>query len=350
MLTAKQVSEIREHLEKTQNPIFFYDNDADGLCSFILLRRFLERGKGVAIKSFPDLDVNYLRKVEEFKSDYIFILDKPVVSETFWKEAEKINIPIVWIDHHETQGNVKEIPDFIYYYNVAMNKTPSNEPVTALCYQLTKRKEDSWIAVIGCIADKFIPDFYEEFKENYPELAYLKKTDDAFDIFYKSSIGLIARMMNFALKDNVSNVVNMQKFLVGVKTPSEILEESSKNSTMHKRFNFIFKKYSSLLEKAKELSTSEKILFFQYGGELSMSCDLANELIYLFPKKIIVVVYIKGAKANVSMRGKNAKKIITQAIEGLEGARGGGHEESVGGNIRVDDLEIFRKRVMEIVG
>lgn len=32
MLTEKQISEIREHLEKAQNPLFFFDND-DGLCS-----------------------------------------------------------------------------------------------------------------------------------------------------------------------------------------------------------------------------------------------------------------------------------------------------------------------------
>ena len=49
MLTNKQIEEIKEHLEKAQNPLFFYDNDADGLCSFLLLRRYLGRGKGVGV-------------------------------------------------------------------------------------------------------------------------------------------------------------------------------------------------------------------------------------------------------------------------------------------------------------
>lgn len=62
MLTTKQVNEIIEHLEKAQNPIFFYDNDADGLCSFLLLNRFLQRGKGVAVKSYPSMDVSYFKK------------------------------------------------------------------------------------------------------------------------------------------------------------------------------------------------------------------------------------------------------------------------------------------------
>ena len=47
-------------------------------------QRYVKRGKGVPIKSFPALTVDYFRKVEELKADYIFILDKPVVGEEFF--------------------------------------------------------------------------------------------------------------------------------------------------------------------------------------------------------------------------------------------------------------------------
>ncbi|MEK9185033.1 MAG: hypothetical protein AAB866_02620 [Patescibacteria group bacterium] len=46
MLTEKQINEIKEHLEKAQNPVFFYDNDPDGLCSFLLLQRYIDDGVG----------------------------------------------------------------------------------------------------------------------------------------------------------------------------------------------------------------------------------------------------------------------------------------------------------------
>ena len=81
MLTEKQILEIREHLENAQNPVFYYDNDADGLCSFLLLRRYLDRGKGVAIKSFPDLKGQYLRKIDELNPDLIVVLDKAEIEE-----------------------------------------------------------------------------------------------------------------------------------------------------------------------------------------------------------------------------------------------------------------------------
>ncbi len=342
MLTKKQVTEIREHLEKAQNPIFFFDNDPDGLCSFLLLRRYLGRGKGVAIKSYPGMNAEYFRKVNELNSDYIFVLDKPVVSEEFFDEVKKFNIPVVWIDHHKTDQTI--VPKFVHYYNSALTKTKKkNEPVTYLCYKITGKKEDMWLAIVGCVSDRFIPEFYKDFIKNYPDLSI--KTKDAFDVFYKSQIGTVARMFYFAIKDTTSNVVKMIKFLTSVKSPYEVLEETNKNKDMHQRFKLIYRKYEKLIEKAKSIATEDKLLFFQYAGDTSISADLANELTYLYPEKIIVVAYIMGIKANISARGKNVRDIILEAVKGLEGATAGGHEFAVGGQMRVEDLEKFRENI-----
>lgn len=88
MLTTHQIEEIREHLNNAQNPVFFFDNDQDGLCSFLLLQKYIGRGKGFPIKT-SSLVKELFRKVEEFNSDYIFVLDKPVISEEFVQEVEK---------------------------------------------------------------------------------------------------------------------------------------------------------------------------------------------------------------------------------------------------------------------
>ncbi len=344
MLTSTQIKEIKEHLEKAQNPVFYFDNDPDGLCSFLLLQKYIGRGKGVPIKSFPGLSTDLFRKISELNADYVFILDKPVVSEEFFKEVEQINIPIVWIDHHEIP---KEIPEFVNYYNPFLNKQKNAEPVTALCYQISQRKEDLWLGVIGCISDKFYPDFYPEFLEKYPELG--SKSKNAFEILYKSQIGKISRMFAFGLKDRTTNVINMLKFLMKAKNPSDVLEENSKNYLMYTRFEEINKKYEKFLEKASNQENSEKLLFFQYGGDLSISSELSNELSFKFPKKIIVVAYFTGVKANISVRGENIREKVLKSIEGLEGATGGGHEDAVGVRVRIDDLDKFRKKFEELI-
>ena len=345
MLTKKQVEEIKEHLGRAQNPIFFFDNDADGLCSFVIMKKYCGKGKGVQVKSYPSMNKEYFRKVSELKADYIFILDKPVVEKDFFEEAEKINIPVVWIDHHDVQV---KIPKFVRYYNPILNKKKTNEPVTHLCYQISQRKEDLWLDVVGCISDHFYPETYKEFMKEFPELSFDSK--EPFDILYKSKIGRVIMMFGFALKDTTTNVVNMMKLLVKAKGPYDVLEENKENVAIHKRFSQIDKKYTKLLEKAKtNASKPGKLLFFQYAGDTSMSSNVSNELMYLFPDKIIVVTRINGAMANISARGKNVRELILKAIEGIAGSRGGGHEDAVGAQVRVEDLEKFRENLISLI-
>ncbi|MDD5193294.1 MAG: DHHA1 domain-containing protein [Candidatus Nanoarchaeia archaeon] len=344
MLTEKQTQEIKEHLEKAQNPLFFFDNDNDGLCSFLLLRRFLDRGKGVAIRSFPDLNKSYYRKVEELKPDYIFILDKPVVSKEFIEKAKEDNLPVVWIDHHDVE-DIKN--DYVAYYNPFLNDK-TYEPVSSICQKMIGNKEDVWLAVIGSISDCYLPDFYKEFEKKYPELGR-KNPASAFELLYKTEIGRISRILDFSLKDSTTNVVNMIKFMMNAQGPMDILEENTKTKPIIKKFNEIDKKYQSLIEKARKLK-EKKFIYFQYGGSLSLSANLANQLSFEFPDKIIVVAYINKDIANISIRGKSdVRKLTLEAISDIEGATGGGHKNATGAKMNVIYLPRFKEKIEKLI-
>ena len=339
MITKEEIEEIREHLEKTQNPIFFFDNDCDGLCSFLLLQRFIGRGKGVVAKTFPNVDISLYRRVKELNSDYIFILDKPNVSQEFFEEAKKNNIPIVWIDHHET--NTK-IPKEIFYYNSFEKEKGTGEPVTYISYKVTNKKEDLWIETIGCISDSFMSENYPKFLEEYPNLGI--KTKEPFEVLYKSEIGKISRILTAGMMDTTTNIVKMLKYLVQVKSPEEILQESKKLEEAKKKFEFIEKKRKKFVQKAvKNFNKKEEILFFEYSGETSMSAEIANELCYRFPKKYIVVIYKKENRANISTRGENVKEKILRILPKFKAAIGGGHKNAAGAQIQVEEIPKFIK-------
>jgi single-stranded DNA-specific DHH superfamily exonuclease len=345
MLTSKQIQEIKEHLEKAQNPVFFFDNDQDGLCSFLLLQRAMGRGKGVPVKSFPDLNDSYFHKVQELNADYIFILDKPVVSKSFFDEAEKVNMPVVWVDHHNPEDVKIKIPKSVNYYNSFSKEKKMGEPVTLICWEVVQNDKDMWLAVMGCISDKFFPDFYEEFKKDFPELAI--NSEQPFEIFYKAEIGKVARMLGAGLKDKTTNVINMLRFLMKAGSPHDVLQESSKNKTMHQRFDYFDKKFQKFIEKALEGADDyENLIYFQYAGDLSISADLSNYLNFLFPEKDVIVVYVSGVKGNISGRGKGIRERVLKAIENLDGATGGGHEDAVGAQVLIDDLPEFKKSLL----
>ena len=111
MLTNKQILEIREHLEKAQNPVFFYDTDADGLASFLLLSRWIERGKGVIARNPRESSEAFLRRVRELGADYVFVLDVPQISQEFVDGVKEMNLPLVIIDHH----NIPRLKTEFYY-------------------------------------------------------------------------------------------------------------------------------------------------------------------------------------------------------------------------------------------
>src|SRR3989338_524522 len=250
MLTDKQIKDVREHLEKAQNPIFYYDNDCDGLCSFLILRRFIGRGKGVAVRSFPNLNERYARKARELNADYVFVLDKPVIAKEFIEEIERLGLPMVWIDHHDVE-ELNVLKDFnnLYVYNTSKHKgkDKSEEPVTYWAYSITGRQEDLWLAIIGCIADHHLPGFAKEFAERFPEYwGNVLSIQGPFDAYYRTEIGRIAQALNFGLKDSTSNIINLQNFLISSKGPEEVLLEVSSNYSFRKKYREIKKKYDVL--------------------------------------------------------------------------------------------------------
>lgn len=347
MLSEKQFDQIRDFVEKAQNPLFLFDNDVDGLASFLLLCRACGKGKGVAIKSFPSLNSNYVGKLHEFKPDYVFVLDKALIDKGFRDAARDLSMPIIWIDHHEIPEGADE--ENIFYFNPKQNNMESKEPVAYICYKAVRRKEDEWIAMLGCLTDWYVPDFAMEFSKTYPDL--FPYTEDAGKALYETEMGKIVKMLNFALMDRTSIVVKMLKNLLTIKSPHELLDVTSKTASIYRRYTQINNKYEKLVNKAKEIAkTKSKLLFFQYGGELSLSAQISNELLYNYPDRVIVVAFIRGAKANISLRckkGRDIRKILSKSMEGIEGTSGGGHKEACGASLQVEDLPKFHANLLK---
>ena len=347
MLSLTKLAELRGKLEASQNPIFLYDNDADGFCSYALLRRFLGRGKGIAVRTHPDIDAGYARRALSLGADLVVVLDCPFLGEAFVAEIMQASLSILWIDHHAVDS-----PHYshssISVFNPALNKgrARSAEPVTYLCYRMTKRKEDMWIAMMGCISDHYLPSFSRTFAKQFPE--FWGNVKKPFDAYYGTEIGLRARVIGFGWKDSISHVVYLQNFVIACKTPSDMFQEIASESSFAQAYKDKKKKYDVLLAEARNF-VEDKLIFFSYGGTLSISSDLANELSHIYPEKYIIVAYNGGGFCNISLRGSGVRKILNNILPLLEHASGGGHADAVGARIKADDLlkfkELFKKEL-----
>ena len=335
MLTEKEIKQLREELATAKNPLFFYDDDPDGLCSFLLLYRIHREGRGIIVKTAPRLDTKLSHKVIENNPDKIFVLDIPILVQEFVDAAKK---PIFYIDHHTPQELNK-----VKYFNPRIKDPDIYIPVTRMAYQISDNKNDLWIATIGCLADWHMPDFIDEFIEKYPHL--LSKKKDLNDAVFKQPIGKLVRIFSFLLKGQTSDVRKCVKILTRIKSPEEILEQKTpQGKFLYKRFADINEKYVELLELAKKKVTRSKVLLFFYSeNKWSFTADLANELTNLYPKKVIIIARNKSGEMKCSLRAKfPIRGALEKTLVGVEGY-GGGHENACGAVIKEDSWNKFLK-------
>jgi len=345
MLTGAHLEEIREHLERAQNPLFFYDNDPDGLCSYVLLRKYINRGKGIAVRTHPGLDANYAKRAQELSADYIFVLDRPHLGKEFVEEIAQLALPIVWIDHHDVEEEKYDYSQLFVYNAAKHGSHESAHPVTYWSYKITRRVEDTWIAMMGCIYDHYLPEFASMFSEQYPEY-WGKDIREPFQGYYDTEIGRLARSLSFGLKDSITHVVQLQNFLISCAHPSDLAEGLESHKPFAQKYKDILRKYEHLLSEARD-SVGERLIFFTYGGDVSISSDIANALCYKHPNHVVVVAYKVGGISNLSVRGEHVKKIVEKLLPQFEHATGGGHPNAVGMRMRAEDLERFKTLLQE---
>lgn len=322
-------AKIRDELDNCKRPLFFYHDDPDGLCSFLLLYRYIQEGKGVVIKTNPQIDVSFLRRVDEYEPDKIFIVDIAIVDQEF---LDKVKVPVVHIDHHDVlnlHGNYQ-------YFN---SKLEDGIPASEMCYNVVK--QDMWIATVGTCGDWTIPHFFEQFKLEYPDLVVDCKTPE--DVLFNSKLGKLIKIFAFILKGKVQDVNKAVKYLAKIKTPYEILEQQTdQGKYLYEKAAKLFDEYNELLERAKKQVTDDKFVHFEYTTRnTSFTGDLCNEMMYLYPKKVIIIARQKSGEMKMSVRGySNVKEPLLRALVGING-RGGGHDNACGCVVDQRDYEKF---------
>lgn len=327
---------ILKELDECKRPLFFYDDDADGLCSFLQLYGYKKEGNGLCVKISP-LDDKLVRKVEEYGADKVFILDIPVVSEDFF---DKIKVPVIWVDHHPN-----EKVHGVIHYNPRLEGKDS-KPTSGLCYDIVK--DNLWLAVTGMISDWAYPkDLVKEFRKNYPKLLPSKIRTPEKALF-ETKIGELAKIFNFILKGNNKDVKKSVNILTRIETPNEILKQTTpQGKYLYKRYLQLSKEYNDFLNQAEKQLSDDKFLIFKYKSSQSITSLLSNELLYKYPEKIILVVretvdYYKGSLR--SPKKIIINKILEKALKNIEG-HGGGHENACGIGIKKESWDLFLEQL-----
>lgn len=344
MIPREELDRFKKYVDSSQRPLFLFDDDADGTCSFTLLDKYLGgEAFGVCVKGSPEVDASYLVRIPEFRADTVFILDKPMISEGF---VQKAAVPIVWLDHHPVQDAYGT-----HYFNPKIHDDDSYSPTSKWVYEAVQDEKLLWIAMIGMVGDWYLEDTYKElFVKHHPSLLGMNVTSPEQALF-ESKLGTIVKILNFNLLGRVSDTMKSVKAFTEIKTPEEILAGKTRASQYLLE---TYEKVNAIYESVKRnvsVSEDSEFLVHRYSSEsYSFTSELSNELLYEHPNKTILVARESNDRLIMSLRSK--KKIddsLMNALRPFRDADGGGHEHACGASVKIRDfsdfLRIFKEEV-----
>jgi single-stranded DNA-specific DHH superfamily exonuclease len=340
MITKSQILEFRKYLKSAKNPLFFFDDDPDGLCSYLILKKYVGRGKGAVLKTTSVLDLNLFHKVEEYNPDVIFILDIPIVSQEF---LDRCDVPVLWLDHH---APIKR--KGVKYFN-PMLKSENTIPTTYLAHKITEEK-DLFLGTLGSISDWYFPEYVKEFSKKYPDLLSSKiKTPP--EAIFDSKLGELINIFSLSLKKSTSKVHKIANLLLKIEDPYELLEaKTSRSKFIQREVGPLLVDYNKVIRYIqKQKPTRDKLFILELPKtKNSYTSTVSNYVIYKHPKKIIIIIRKKEDRIMMSLRSHkiNIRDPLTKALEGLDGF-GGGHENACGASINIGQFEEFIQKFKE---
>ncbi len=344
MITDTQLKEIRHFLKKSQRPLFIFDDDPDGLCAFLVLWKYIRRGKWMPYKGSLKIANDVLDVVHHYEPDLIVFLDKPVLEQEFVDRVS--NIEIVHIDHHapiSTRGKK------YHYYNPRVNDDKDSRPTTYWAYRVAQK--DLWIAVVGALSDWHIPEFFTEFRRAYPGYVE-KKFTEAPELLFDEPLGDLVKAFTFALKGKREDVIKAVHILTEIESPYEITrKETPQGRFVYKHFEKMNKQYQRLLTDALASKKDNPIFIYTYPAiETSFTALLATELCYRLPEKIIIVARVKDSETLMSIRSRTVTlpDKVEESLVGLTGY-GGGHTYACGACVKNDEFSLFMERFRKLV-
>jgi single-stranded DNA-specific DHH superfamily exonuclease len=333
----EELHKFKERVLAAKRPLFFYDDDCDGLCSFLTCVHSRGDGVGVRMQNSATVTPEFLRKVDENLPDLIVVLDKPYIDQQF---IDGTSIPILWLDHHAVQHPKG---DNITYLNPRQYNDLDNRCTTYWVYKALGNPKYLWLAAVGSVADWQLNEYVTDFQRQKPEL--LTTMESPSHALFSEPFGTLCKMIYFNLKGDAGEVRTAIKILTRIETPEELLAHTSPRAKLlHKRFEVVNKQYERLLRAAKAHISEDPILYHIFPHmEISLISELSNQLLHEYPDKIIFVGREHNGETKFSIRGSQAD--IASAVKAAmaTGIRGnsGGHTHACGGNIPSEDFHRF---------
>lgn len=352
----QKFEEFIENVSSKDKIALFFDPDPDGISAGVLVNKAISklRGRGLDLILFQehgDLEIKRenIDKLRENKINKVFMVDLVVdeFPEPIFKISEFANLCI--LDHHTIYLNMNS--DEILQIKPQMfdKGKPVSYVSAKLVYDLFSKYVDlsdyDWIAAIGVMGDAALKRWADFIKQVCQK--YNLDLNNLFSSKLAGTMRLIASAPEFGF-----NVIQESfDVLNNAKSFDDVL-----NSSLLKYRKIINKEMNKFLKDFNENAERiEDLVFYEFSSKYTIGSTLSTRVSFREPNKTFIVLQDSGdGWIKISLRRQDTKvkvnELVSEAVKGLSEASGGGHIPAAGGRIKKRDLDLFKEKIMQLLG
>jgi len=330
--------------------IIVFNNDADGLCSCVLIEKYL---KGMGCKDslkisqpMPPED-NLIRKIQTTVPTKIIFLDMAIDQDQVLMKKIGGLCDILIIDHHQITKNMNGRN--IVHLNPRLDKQDIYQSTTYLAYKLIEILMDPaqwlWIASVGMIADYNLDDSQDVVG------LIRKKYGITSSNLYESHFGRLADMISSAKATKKLSMEELADLFMNIEDPFNLdgVKNSDKLIEAYKDVENELVRIKSEFESRAEKKGD--IVYYNFNSKYNLRSPVSTILSERYRNKIVVVYEKVGSWIDVSVRNQtkryNVGMLLKKSAEGL-GASAGGHEAAAGAKVPEKNWKAFRENLEEL--
>ncbi len=352
---------VANKIKPSDKVMIYHDTDPDGITSAFLLKKYLENKKGIVeINYTPHQEgprkVNpYMEKqIEKVKPEYLFIMDLSYDDDLKGLKSIKdsYNISdILIIDHHKINPSYEEYEKeniYVIKPQLFSEIPPERYPTSKLTYDLVKTDWENakrywWIIALGILGD----------------MAYMQWKESFFDINLKDSNFTLEdlvhteELLSYALSSNENNIVpKILEYLEESNSPIDLKNKLKKYEIIEKEVNRFLSQHKEKAEIHPEVNT----MFYNVETTYNIRSRIASILSQMYPDYTIIVYGTKEGNPDayiISLRNHLSKVDVANLVKTLSkeipSLQGGGHKPAAGAIIEKKYMDLFKKKVLEML-
>lgn len=344
----KRAVDFLRGIKTTDNVVIIFNNDGDGICSCVLINKYLKDNKPYIISQPMPTEKNLIRKVQTTVPGKIIILDIAIDQQQSVLKNMAGMADILIIDHHQIFRDMNS--DSVVHYNPRFEKSDIYKSASYCTYKICSALQDIseflWIATVGAVSD-----YNLDFSQDIVKEA-IKKYSLKTSVLYETHFGRLADMISAAKATKALTCEEMVWMFGAMNGPEDFSVKGS--DKLVESFKTIENEMMSIMADAEQRAEKKgKILFYNIKSRYNLASPVSTKLSEKHLDKLVLVYEKAGNKIKLSGRNQAKKfdvgRIFQTAARGLK-ASGGGHDAAGGATLEAKDWEKFKERLEEITG